>query len=166
MSASKNESGTFENSGESSHENWVSPRELQRKWRKREIFRAISLLLISHLLSFAFLFPEKSSRESIPFPVEEGHLLVQLKARSLLKNISPGKKAVSLFNTEGVFLTHAYIHVADPALLSGEENPWPLEIPHGQLARVLRRGREGLVVTPKEDKKTSSPKVMIHEVDF
>ncbi len=145
--------------------NWTSPQELKKKWRKQETTRAILLLFASHLISYGLFFPSNNEKKIIQ-PVEKNHILIQLQGKSLLKNLSPGKTPVSLFNEDGRFLSHAYTNNGSAISSLKEYQHILLEIPSSQLPKILKWKNKGITVTPKTNKILKKKEVKIYEVDF
>ena len=153
------------NEVKSKQEDWVSPQQLKKEWRKREILRAFILLLSSHLLSFV-IFHSPDEPPDSTMPVEKGHILVQFPAKTLIKSVAVGKNAVSLFSEQGNFLSHAYLNSAHSQLSSEEQQMILLEIPDTQLAKILQWKKSGIVVTPKSKKHFNKKRKVIYEINF
>ncbi len=148
---------------------WVSPQELKKEWRRREIFRLLIALLASHGLSFLLFFPTQSKHHALPV-VQKGYVLIQVQGKSLLKHFVSGKSPVSLFSESGDFLSHAYLHDVGGTYPDGETQAISLEIADFRLPKILKWQKSGIVVTPRDHSRKNNPLLQkrrpIYEVDF
>ena len=148
---------------------WVSPHELKKEWRRREIFRLLIALLASHGLSFLLFFPTESQHLALPL-AQEGHVLIQVQGKSLLKHFDSERSAVSLFSESGDFLSHAYLHDVGLNSPDNELQAISLEIANFRLPQILKWQQAGIVVTPRDRSQRANsllPKRRpIYEVDF
>ena len=148
---------------------WVSPQELKKEWRRREVFRLAALLMISHGLSFLLFFPQDPEYQALPL-AQNGHVLIQVQGKSLLKHFLPGRNAVSLFSEGGDFLSHAYLHDVGHFSSDEDKQAISLEIANSLLTKVLKWQQAGIVVTPRDHSQKNNEftqkRRRIYEVDF
>ena len=101
---------------------------------------------------------------------QEGHVLIQVQGKSLLKNFASGRSAVSLFSESGDFLSHAYLHDVGEFFPDGENQAISLEIADFRLPQILKWQKSGIVVTPFDHSRKNNPLLQkrrpIYEVDF
>ncbi len=150
---------------------WVSPEELRKEWRRKEIVRLLIVLVASHGLSFLLFFPERPPPQKMMPLVREGHILIQVLGQSWLEHFSGHKVAVSLFSESGDFLSHARLHQVRGVAEGGERQLLTLEIPSLKLTPLLKWQREGIVATPRDHSREDGPlnskeRRRIYEVDF